>query len=425
MSTDSLLNKKFKGSSLLATLILSLIILITCGLMLLALYYFRFFSIRDAIDQRLADDLESGTTLVLANTAINRQPVHDSSLLFENNSPDSIYYTHELWGCFRAAGIKVSYKGRVKERAFLYSAAQFPYLDASVYLADHDRPLSVTGDTYIEGKAYLPKSGIRSGFFQEKGFSRKNLIEGSIDSSKKELPFLQPEYRSYFRELAVLANKKGGIHMPDNDQQSFLQEQKTILLPGNGTLTNQSFTGKLLLVSDSVIEVNSGARLNNVLLVAPFIHFNSGFKGSVQAIALDSITVESGCTFDYPSALVGAGRVNSIGNTSATVTIEPGSSLHGIILALVENNNTNIKPVVKIKSGATVKGMVYNEGYTYLNGAVEGAVFTDFFFEQRGPMSMENILIDATIKSSKWFRQAGYFSIFTGAARQTVIQWLD
>ncbi len=418
------LNKKLNGSSLLATLILSLIILITCSLLLLALYYFRFFAVRDAIELRLSDDLESGITLVLADAVVNQQPVHDSTLLFENNSPDSVFYTHELWGCFRAAGIKVSYKGRTKEKAFLYSAAQFPYLDASVYLTDHDRPLSVTGDTYIEGKAYLPQSGIRSGFFQDKGFSRKNLIEGNIDSSKKQLPALQPEYRDYFQELTTLTNEKGSAPVPSGDQQSFLQERRIIRLPRNGILTNQHFSGKLVLVSDSVIEVNTGTQLAHVLLVAPFIHFTGGFKGAVQAIALDSITVESGCTFDYPSALVGAGRVNSIGNTSATVTIASGSTLQGILLALSEKNNTNIKPVVKIKSSAAVKGLVYNQGYTYLNGTVEGAVFTDFFFEQRGPMSMENILIDATIRSSKWFRQANYFSVFTGAARQTILQWL-
>ncbi|MCF3107866.1 hypothetical protein LL912_03655 [Niabella sp. CC-SYL272] len=418
--------RKFRAGSLIATLILSLVLFITCGMLLLALYHFKYFEINDQLDQRLNDDLQSGIERVLAAERITATPELDSGLLFEGMT-DSLYYRNEPWGCFQASGIKVTYKGRMKTTSFLYGAEHFRYKDASLYLADHDRPLSLTGDTYIEGRAYLPKSGLRSGFFQQKGFSRKNLIEGTIDSSGKQLPPLETAFR---KQLRALGNRVTDTLLPasgagtDSVEQSFLNAARQLILPRKGILTTQYLKGKLIVLSDSVIEVGSGARLEDVLLVAPFIHFTSGFKGAVQAIALDSITAESGSVFDYPSALVGLGRSNAIGNTGATVTLHEGAVLHGILLGLAENEHSNIKPVVKIKPGATVKGLVYNEGYTYLNGRMEGAVFTHFFFEQRGPMSMENILIDATIVPSRWFRDAGYFSIFTDAKQQTLLKWL-
>lgn len=419
--------KRLPAGSLIATLVLALVIFITCGMLLLALYHFKYFEIKDQLEQRLDDDLQSGIERVLASERITATPEQDSSLLFEGMT-DSLYFRNEPWGCFHASGIKVTYKGRMKTTSFLYGAEHFRYRDASLYLADHDRPLSLTGDTYIEGKAYLPKSGLRSGFFQQKGFARKNLIEGTIDSSSKQLPPLEAAFRKQLRNLGnrvtdTLLTASGDA--VDSIEQSFLNTVRQVILPRKGMLTNQYLKGKLVVLSDSVIEVGSGAYLEDVLLVAPFIHFTNGFKGAVQAIALDSITVDSSCVFEYPSALVGIGRSNAIGNTSATVTLHNGVTLNGMILGLAENDRSNIKPVVKIKAGASVKGLVYNEGYTYLNGRMEGAVFTHFFFEQRGPMSMENILIDATIVPSRWFRDAGYFSIFTGATRQTLLKWLQ
>ena len=419
--------KRLPAGSLIATLVLALVIFITCGMLLLALYHFKYFEIKDQLEQRLDDDLQSGIERVLASERITATPKQDSSLLFEGMT-DSLYYRNEPWGCFQASGIKVTYKGRMKTTSFLYGAEHFRYGDASLYLADHDRPLSLTGDTYIEGKAYLPKSGLRSGFFQQKGFSRKNLIEGTIDSSSKQLPPLEAAFRKQLRNLGdritdTLLTASGDA--ADSIEHSFLNAAQQLVLPRKGILTHQYLKGKLIVLSDSLIEIGPGAYLEDVLLVAPFIHFTSGFKGAVQAIALDSITAETGCVFEYPSAMVGIGRSNAIGNTGATVTLHDGVTLHGMILGLAENNHSNIKPVVKVKAGATVKGLVYNEGYTYLNGRMEGAVFTHFFFEQRGPMSMENILIDATIVPSGWFQHAGYFSIFTGASRQTLLKWLQ
>lgn len=395
-------------------------------MLLLSLYHFQYFAIKDQLELRLNDNLQSGIEHILATGPAAATPAPDIILLFEDQT-DSLYYRNEQWGCFLTAGIKVAYKGRTKTTSFLYSADSFRYQNASLYLADHDRPLSLTGDTYIEGEAYLPKSGLRSGFFQEKAFSRKNLIEGTTDSSSRQLPPLEHWFRKHIYHLANQVTgtlQAHGGNTADSVTQSFSQEARPIILPRKGQLAHCYLNGKLIVVSDSAIEVNATAYLEDVILVAPFIHFNNGFSGAVQAIALDSITVESNCIFEYPSALVGTGRSSATGNTGATVTLHEGAVLHGMLLALEGNDKSNIKPVVKLKPGATVKGLVYNEGYTYLNGRIEGAVFTHFFFEQRGPMSMENILIDATIIPSSWFKNAAYFSIFTGSTRQTILKWL-
>ncbi|MCH5718183.1 hypothetical protein [Niabella hibiscisoli] len=146
-----------------------MILFVTCSLLLLGVYYLRYFQVKDEINERLENDIQSIKTLLLADNEISNQVRLDSFLLF-NQQPDSAYYTKELWGAYPLAHIKASYKGRQKELCFLYGASSYPFADATLYLSDQNRPLSLVGDTYIEGKAYLPKSGIRSGFFSKRDF---------------------------------------------------------------------------------------------------------------------------------------------------------------------------------------------------------------------------------------------------------------
>ncbi|MFT4093083.1 MAG: hypothetical protein QM640_05535 [Niabella sp.] len=416
---------RLPASSLIATLILALILFISCSLLLSGLYYFKYFQTRDTIDERLDDDLLSGINIVLSGNRFSENTYSDSLLLFKD-SPDSLYYTSALWGIFPGTTLRVAYKGRHKNKQFLSGAMQYPYADATLYLVDHDQPLSLVGETLIEGKAYLPKSGIRSGFFEQRGFSREKIIEGVTDSSKKQLPTIAAAIQNQVKAIAgfIKDSAANAAFVTGNALQSFSGDTRILKTNRWGILSNRTLSGRIIVVSDSVIEADRTSQLTDVILVAPFIHFKDGFAGAVQAFALDSITIDAGCYLKYPSALVGMGRQDALSNTGATVTALDGSVVEGVIMALAGTAGSNIKPVVKIKKGAAIKGLVYNNGYTYLNGKVEGAVFTDFFFEQRGPLSMENIIIDASVTKSKWLTEAYYGAVFETSSNRQIIKWL-
>ncbi|WP_460687934.1 hypothetical protein [Niabella aquatica] len=372
----------------------------------------------------MQNNIESLTNIALADNKLYVDPFQDSFLLFEN-SLDSGYIIREIWGIFPSASLKVTCKGRTQTTAFMYGASRHHYESATLYLTDHDRPLSLTGDTYIEGNVFLPKSGVRSGFFDQKGFSGKKLIEGNTDTSQKKLPVLAAALTNQLRRLAqFITETEKGVSLSQDITQSFFSDAQYIRANKWGKLSNKSLAGRIIVISDSIIEVDESSRLKDVLLIAPFIHFKEGFTGSVQAFALDSITIETGCHLTYPSAIVGIGRQDVLGNTGATVTMHSGCLVEGIIMSLIGEATSNIRPVIKINKMANINGLVYNEGYTYLNGKIAGAIFSDFFFEQRGPISMENILIDATIVKSKWLANANYFSVFDNASVQRIIKWL-
>jgi hypothetical protein len=409
--------KKLPAGSLMATLMVILIIATTCSLLLLGVYHTMLSSAKDEIDQRLADDLQSGMELVMSQPRPDSIAIRDSALLF-TGEPDSVYYTSESWGCFTAVHLRVCYKGRNKTTSFLHGASGFKYNEATVYLADHNKPLYLTGESFLEGPVYLPPKGLNAGFFQGEGFSKKSMIKGNIDSSSGTLPSLRTICKTYIQQVeSDSTTPLSGSSI----QHSFAAPYRSFSSPGT---IDQSLKGKLVIVSGSSLKIAASAQLEDVILVAPFIQFSKGFKGSVQAFAHDSITAESGCRFTYPSALVCCSKPDSVDNNGASITLNEDVALNGIVLALTQSGNKGPRPVIKIKAGATVEGLVYSEGYTHVYGRVKGAVYTHFFLHQKDGAAQDNVLKDAVITSSAWYRQGIYSSVFTGAARSILLKWL-
>lgn len=368
--------------------------------------------------------MASAQEYLLSDTSLSIQPYTDSFELYDG-IPDSLFYTRELWGCIPVASITVTSNGRRKRASMFYGASSHQYRDACLYVSDHGGPLSVTGNTHIEGNAYLPKSGLRSGFGQQ-DFSGKNFIDGEIAVSSKTLPPINSALNENIKYLATLIEdtlQKFERLSSDSLSQSFFSAARFIKLNKLGLIGERKISGKLMLVSDSVIEVSPTADIEDVVLIAPYIRFKQGFKGSVQAFALDSITVEGQCYLYYPSSIAGIGRNNKAGSTGAIISMKEDAIIEGLVLGLKPELTSNIKPVVRVDKQAVVKGLVYNAGFTYLNGKVEGAVFTDFFLEQQGSMSIENTLTDVTIVQSRWFTVANYFSLFHHAYHPKIIKW--
>ena len=412
--------KSVSAGSLMSTLVVTLIIATTCSLLLLGFYHTSLSSVKDEIDQRLRDDLQSATTLIMAQPRPDKTPIHDSTLLF-NGEMDSIYYMSESWGCFTSTYVKVSYKGRIKETSFLHGASAFPFDKATLYLADHDRPLYLTGDSYIEGTIYLPPKGMNTRFFQQEGFSRKVMMKGDVDSSKSFLPSLRSICKTFPDQFT---RNDTTTLLPPSIQQSFNGSYLFCKLPPNTRLTDKVWKGKLVILSESALEVLPGAQLEDVILIAPLIHFRKGFRGTVQAFARDSIVAESGCHFGYPSALVCCNKPDSTNdNTGATIKLQENVVLNGVVLALTKSH-AGPKPVARIDSSAVVNGLVYSEGFTELYGRVNGAVYTHFFLYHKSVTAEENVLKDAVIVSSPWYRERIYSSVFTGTARAKLLKWL-
>ncbi|MFH6996253.1 hypothetical protein ACHRWY_27650, partial [Flavobacterium sp. FlaQc-48] len=69
------------------------------------------------------------------------------------------------------------------------------------------------------------------------------------------------------------------------------------------SLGNLIFKGNFILRSEDSIRVKKNTVLEDVILIAPKITFEEGFKGTVQAFASKGIELEEKVTLKYPSVI--------------------------------------------------------------------------------------------------------------------------
>jgi len=407
---------------LLITVILSLVVGLTCGLLILLAYNNLRLRTDLRTEEKLSRNLNSCLSLVLKDDPVTGSAQQKAIDLF-GQGDDSAYIREEAWGVYQVAAVEVRDGGRVRQKNFFFGSLLPANMDGCLYLAEHQRSLSIVGSTLLTGKAYLPKGGIKPGYIDQRGYDHTTLVNGDIERSGESLPTLNTGVIQYYAGLPAQDTAHGaGDMLPAVLETSFHDSLRTIWGRGALTLSGSSLKGHILIVSDSLIDVNGDAHLENVLLSAPVIRFRSGFSGRVQAFGSDSVVTEDNCSFYYPSALVLSKRT---GDTRQPRLIVGGNNLlEGLALSWCADGDKN-KTYAEVKSGATIQGVLYVNGYLSLRGSVLGATLTDYFIYKSPAVIYENYLTDAILDRGGL---AGWYAgavIFSGKKNNRILQWVN
>ena len=419
--------KKLRSSSLVVTVVISLILSIFCSSLILLAYYNRQSQKIADIETRINNNVKSAINLVLADSSIYDRPHIDTIDLF-NDEKDSVIIVRKLWGIFEVAEIKVFYGKFSKKKIFFYGNAMSDDLNGCLYLADHQRPLSLVGETKLIGDVYISRSGIKTSYINQRSFSYNRLLEGKIKTSDEFLPPLQDATMNNLNTFFLQCNNKIIDQKIDertnNDSISIDFTDSALVISKNGRLRleNCNLSGQIIILSDNGIEVNESASLKNVILVAPSIIFKKGFKGTAQAIASDSLIVENECVFDYPSSLILIKHeVQTIQNRLA---IGENCKFTGNVISICKKDD-RYKSYVEIKRGTSINGIVYTMGYLNLQTGINGTVMTDFFIYRTPTTIYENHLVDVELNRMKLSDFFLVPSIFRESGKRGIIQWVN
>jgi hypothetical protein len=413
--------RSYKSNSLVITVIISLVLAITCSSAILLALYNRQEQVKDNVQQKLQRNLESATNLVLADSAIYIAPVFDSLDLFDETK-DSVIIKKEFWGLFQMASIRATSNNFSKQKNFFYGETVPDYMDGCLYVADHSRPIAVVGDTKLIGDAYLSRSGIKTSYIDQRGFNNNKLIEGMIKKSEDSLPGLRGNCLSNLYRLLKGGQALYSQNIPDSLDKSFTDSAFSFYKNEKITLRNCFLNGHVLIKSDSAIEIEPSARLNNIILVAPSIHFKAGVTAAtVQAFATDSLIVEKGCSFQYPSILLLLKMNNS--NLQNRMVIGNDCEINGELISVC-NNSDLYKTSVEIGKNTKINGIIYTMGFLTLKGIVNGTVMTDFFIYKSPSTIYENYLVDITINREQLSEFFLVPAIFKGSTSQEIVQWV-
>ncbi|MEO1416295.1 MAG: hypothetical protein AAFW00_13500 [Bacteroidota bacterium] len=370
-------------------------------------------------------NLQSGVHLFLSEGF--QQGRNQAFQLFDD-STDSCFIQTENWGLFGLIHGQAQSGRHLHARSALVGAKVPNRLAYSLYIRDVGGPLVVSGNTMLKGKIFVPRAGIRAGYVGQKRFTQDQLFVGDRLTSGNNLPFT-PQVSSVdvmrsFRE--ILSRQRSQEEFLATDitiQQPWTDAAYQINAEGHLILHDVSLQGKCIITAEK-ITLTPQADLNGTLLFARNIVFQSGFKGDVQAFALDSLWVESDVHLDYPSVLL-VSKYSS--QAPSLLHIAAGAKIQGMVL--YDNNlfgpiAPNRQDLCFVDRTSRLEGILYAAHQLDLRGEVIGSVTAGNIIHQSTARLYKNYLVDATIDFERLSSKYLAPHMFTNP-HYRVLSWLN
>jgi hypothetical protein len=418
-----------KASALYMVIVITLVIGVICSALIVTAYLYKTRYQAKFRSDQLQNNLNSGVTILL-NTRDSIYKEGRTFSLFDGDA-DSVSLKKTNWGIFDICSAS-AFSGRdTLYKVFSLANSIDSAKWAALYLIDEDRPVSVSGNTLIRGNAFIPKAGIRTAYVDNKAYTgNPDIINGKTSDSERKLPQLYEARLEQLKKQLTQSPPPGDLPSgTDSISRSFLKPTLTYSFGKQvKTIGHISLGGNIILYSDTTLIIDSTARLSNVMVFAKGVSVKSGFRGSCQLFASDSISVERDCHFSYPSSL-GILRF-STGNTvglPAKLDIGERSACEGLIFSY-QKDEKQLPPVISLGKEAKIRGQVYSMGILNLRSGVfiSGSVFTKRFLYQSEFTRYENYLINVSIDS----RSLSPYYLSTDLAPvagkpQKILQWLE
>jgi len=413
-----------KAATLYIVLIISLMIAVISISLLSVAFYYRLEHQKKVRQDRLQARLQSGAAILLsANYASAEGDRTAIGTDLYGDQQDSVILNQQHWGVFFVNTLSTQEQKDTLKQSFLSARV---YRDsAAIYLADEDRPLSLSGNTQITGDGQLPKSGLKQSYVDGKPYAGKELIKGRIINSTRDVP---PVEEKWIEEILKHFEEVPGIKFNPGDSlvnTFFSPTQIYQLGTSQPQLSGYKLKGNIILVSDTTITLGADLLLEDVQVYAPGIIVEDGFKGSCQLFARDSIVIGKNCVFDYPS-FAGVFKAED-SKVQAKVSLGEDCRFSGILLSY-EKKRSDLQTMISFAKGCLVKGEVFATGYIKMEAplTVWGKVYAKRFMMQRSSTLYENYLIDIVLNRkllNKYYLSSPLFK--RGKPDNQVLKWLN
>lgn len=416
-----------KAGALTLVLAISLIMLSFLAAMMTMQQYSRQHAAEWRKNTVLERNLHSATQLLFAKEFISYEDTAWIDLF--GYGTDTVSIIKKPWGAYEV-GVANSYLSHDTLSCAMVMGTPFsPQERYALYIANEDRPLSVSGNTIIKGDAYLPPAGIRKAYIEGKSYEGPDHpVDGKIHESNAVLPSLAPALLNYLQSFFDTGNLVEPFPLPvagDSIHHSFLHPTLFIALQNPAALSGMNLNGNIVIVSDSTVTITANNALEDVLFFAPCIIVEEGFKGSVQLFAKDSILVGKNCLLDYPSAvgLIPGQDDPSVMEFSPYIHIDSASTVWGAVFAQSMDSG-HFMSEIRIRPGATVYGQIHAEGLLEMRGSAIGSTRCRRFKLQTPSTLYENFVLDATLNFKDLSPDYRGAPLLGSSGTRTASKWL-
>jgi hypothetical protein len=241
-------------------------------------------------------------------------------------------------------------------------------------LCDRNRALSLSGETEIRGKIFIPLNGINyteiDGEYykgEEIPYTRLDIAGAQlppIDSTTLVFPESLKEYRDRSDELPATTDTYYSFHGPTN-YFNVSENRDEIVLRGNAVL----FADEL--------KISASSKINEAIIIARKVTIEEGFTGSLQVFCSDSVLIKENVTLQYPSGIYLDAEIDY-----PYVSLSDNSEINGYIIILGKIRDEELLfPSYRQSENSLLRGLLYVDGTTNFRGEISGAVYLkDCFF---------------------------------------------
>ena len=417
--------KKLKAGSLQLVTFIVVVIALLLSSFIILIHIHKQFRIKTNHVIETVGLVDKGISYLLQSESIAADTI---SVPLYDEDYKSVKVHKSFWGVFEKAYSKAKIKHTALSKMALVGSKRDQNNNPALVMKDNNKPLVLVGHTKIEGKAYLPKRGVKSGNISGTSYFGESYIYGQTAVSKS-FPAIDKLLLTHIETLCkgALINDKEleyvDLNVSKKHTNSFENPLQLISSATEILLLDVSLTGHICIQSQTKIIVESNAQLMDVILIAPEIEIRNNVKGTFQAFATERISVAEQVSLDYPSALVlYRDYVKDESNKPNMISIANHSEVKGNVIALGASLLNNFEAQIKISPNALIKGAVYCEQNLELRGTVFGTVFTNNFIIKEGASIYQNHLFNAKISSDDL--ESEFVSLKLEKSNKGIAKWL-
>ena len=380
-----------KAGALLYAMFLVIVISIISSSFILINYYSNAYILKAYKQEQLFKDVSSGINYGLA---LHQEiPLNTKSVinLFDDEQ-HQVTLNKKAWGAFYRLTAEATWRNKSISKTALIGTDFSTNEKTAIYLADQNKPLSLTGKTNIIGNCYLPEQGVKRAYIEGKSFAGNQLINGQKQNSSKTLPPINESLiQTNFNNFSNFVSEDDSLV----DYELVMEHDSILNSFQNKTLVLFS-PYSIIIKSDRNIVIESSAKIINIICYAKGIIIEKQTELSAQFFAQDSIIVEENCYLKYPSVLALLSKGTS--ETSKKIMIGKEVSIKGSVFLFNENFDRKNQAIISIDENSEIMGQVYSSELLELKGAsVKGGVFCKNFLLRTPSSAYENHLMDVTI----------------------------
>lgn len=288
---------KIKSQILSLVVTIALVIFTFLSGFFLIDFYDHYFVNSYLINDTGLHNLNSGEVILLSNP---EEYIQAKSVSLADEEPQ-ITLENKDWGIYDIGLIRSIINKDTIDRSIVIGYTQEEKY--CLKLSYTNSYFKLAGNSNFKGQLIVPGKQLDRANISSKPYTGSKIQFQNLIASEKRSEIKLSDFNAALEQSLVSDTDSSAIFQPFNEP--------TLLL--DGVSAYESISGNVLVEANYPLVIPRGIRLNNVIIKAPSIVIQSGFVGSAQFIAEDSIIVNDRVELTFPSALI----VNSTKNVKS------------------------------------------------------------------------------------------------------------